>query len=98
MYRGINPEIAYRPTKFSRRCLTSPNVPRHNEGRDNENYDLILKVGDVLTSEPEFLFISLFLLSLHSLLIFFRFALFYHNILNIDYALFFSFHSFIRYI
>ena len=34
-----------------KRVLTNPAIPRHNEGVDNENYDLILHVGDVLGSE-----------------------------------------------
>jgi dual specificity protein kinase YAK1 len=33
--------------------LTHPSDPKHNEGYDNENYDLILRVGDALFSDPD---------------------------------------------
>jgi serine/threonine protein kinase len=50
-YRRCNPAFSFKP-KFTapRRVLTNPSIPRHNDGNDNENYDLIMHVGDVLGS------------------------------------------------
>lgn len=50
-YRRCNPEFFFKPNfTMSRRVLTNPSIPRHNSGFDNENYDLIMHVGDVLGS------------------------------------------------
>ena len=48
-YKQLNPRFVFKP-KYTppRRVLTNPSIPRHNEGYDNENYDLIMHVGDVL--------------------------------------------------
>lgn len=51
-YKQLNPRFVFKP-KYTppRRVLTNPSIPRHNEGYDNENYDLIMHVGDVLGSD-----------------------------------------------
>lgn len=50
-FKAVNPKFEYKP-KYTppKRILTNPSIPRHNEGNDNENYDLIMHVGDVLGS------------------------------------------------
>lgn len=51
-YKQLNSMFVFKPKYVPpKRVLTNPAVPRHNEGADNENYDLILHVGDVLGSE-----------------------------------------------
>eukprot|EP00727_Mastigamoeba_balamuthi_P005916 m51a1_g1944 putative protein kinase (1370) ;mRNA; f:943403-950822 len=50
-FKRCNPRFDYKPRWTPpRRVLTNPSVPKHNESFDNENYDLILHVGDVLGS------------------------------------------------
>ena len=50
-YRRCNPQFVFKaPFIIPRRVLTTPSVPQHNEGMDNENYDLIMHVGDVIGS------------------------------------------------
>jgi len=51
MYKMINPNFQFKP-KYTppQKVLTNPSIPRHNEGNDNENYDLIMHAGDVLGS------------------------------------------------
>ena len=50
-FKAVNPKFEYKP-KYTppKRILTNPSIPRHKEGNDNENYDLIMHVGDVLGS------------------------------------------------
>jgi len=49
--KGMNSDFHYKPKYTApKRILTNPSLPRHNNGEDNENYDLILHVGDVLGS------------------------------------------------
>jgi len=50
-FKSVNPIFQYK-AKYTppKRILTNPSIPRHNEGNDNENYDLIMHVGDVLGS------------------------------------------------
>jgi len=51
-YKQINPRFSFKP-KYTppQKVLTNPSIPRHNEGYDNENYDLIMHAGDVLGSD-----------------------------------------------
>jgi len=50
-FKSVYPNFQYK-AKYTppKRILTNPSIPRHNEGNDNENYDLIMHVGDVLGS------------------------------------------------
>ena len=51
-YRKCNAQFQYKPgITIPRRVLTNPSVPCGNNGLDNERADLILHVGDVLTSD-----------------------------------------------
>lgn len=51
-YRKCNPSFTFRPgITIPRRILTYPSVPYSNNGFDNERSDLIIHVGDVLTSD-----------------------------------------------
>jgi dual specificity protein kinase YAK1 len=45
------PEFDYRKSKNPRRVLTKNNKPFHNNGYDNESYDYILYVNDILGTE-----------------------------------------------
>ncbi|KAL7720049.1 Serine/threonine protein kinase ppk15 [Entamoeba marina] len=47
--RRVDPKTGNSP-----HYLTNPNVPRHNGHYDNDNYDLIVKLGDVLGSATSF--------------------------------------------
>jgi len=51
-YKKINPHFVFKP-KYTppQKVLTNPSIPRHNEGNDNENYDLIMHAGDILGSD-----------------------------------------------
>lgn len=44
----INPDFQYVSQLNPRRVLTKPCVPMHNNGNDNDDYDYILYVNDVL--------------------------------------------------
>ena len=51
MYKARNSRLSYDPTLLStKRIITQPSIPKHNGGVDNENYDLILRVNDVIGS------------------------------------------------
>ncbi|KAF9099271.1 Homeodomain-interacting protein kinase 3 [Mortierella sp. AM989] len=50
-YSHCNREFKYEPSYNPRRVLTKPSKPMHNEGYDNEDYDYILYVSDILGSE-----------------------------------------------
>jgi dual specificity protein kinase YAK1 len=50
-YQRCNPGFGYTPTLNPRRQLTKPAVPTGNDGRDNENSDLIISVNDVLAAD-----------------------------------------------
>jgi dual specificity protein kinase YAK1 len=52
-YRLCNPQFRYESSHNPRRVLTKPSKPVHNEGFDNEDYDYILYVNDVLGSEEK---------------------------------------------
>lgn len=51
VYKARNSKLSYEPTTLStKRAITNPSIPKHNGGADNENYDLILRVNDVIGS------------------------------------------------
>ncbi|KAL0956418.1 hypothetical protein HGRIS_002566 [Hohenbuehelia grisea] len=50
-YHICNPQFRYESTHNPRRVLTKPSKPAHNEGFDNEDYDYILYVNDLLGGE-----------------------------------------------
>ncbi|KAK3836906.1 MAG: hypothetical protein J3R72DRAFT_423751 [Linnemannia gamsii] len=50
-YSHCNRDFKYEPSYNPRRVLTKPSKPMHNEGYDNEDYDYILYVSDILGSE-----------------------------------------------
>lgn len=51
LFGKVDSRFSYKPQITApRRGLTNPSIPRHNEGFDNENYDLILHVNDQLGS------------------------------------------------
>jgi dual specificity protein kinase YAK1 len=50
-YSICNPTFQYEAGHNPRRVLTKPSKPCHNNGSDNEDYDYILYVNDVLTSD-----------------------------------------------
>ncbi|KAI9203080.1 kinase-like domain-containing protein, partial [Polychytrium aggregatum] len=47
-YQGCNPEYQYERKSNPRRVLTKPSKPTHNDGYDNEDWDYILYVNDIL--------------------------------------------------
>jgi dual specificity protein kinase YAK1 len=46
-----NPQFRYETSDNPRRVLTKPSKPVHNDGADNEDWDYILYVNDVLGGE-----------------------------------------------
>ncbi|CAG9311710.1 YAK1 [Blepharisma stoltei] len=52
IYRICNPNYSYDPSENPTRPLTKPNEPKFNNGYDNEHYNYILYVNQILTS-PE---------------------------------------------
>jgi dual specificity protein kinase YAK1 len=52
-YRLCNPAFRYESSHNPRRVLTKPSKPAHNEGFDNDDYDYILYVNDILGSEEK---------------------------------------------
>lgn len=51
VYLQCNPEYSYQPVFNPRRALTKPSKPMHNDGADNENWDFILYVNDIIGSQ-----------------------------------------------
>ena len=51
LYYSINSEFDYQSLSNPRRVLTKVSKPAHNEGYDNEDYDYILHVNDILGSQ-----------------------------------------------
>ncbi|RKO87190.1 kinase-like domain-containing protein, partial [Blyttiomyces helicus] len=47
-YVRCNPNFNYEPTRNPRRVLTKPSKPVHNDNYDNEEWDYILFVNDIL--------------------------------------------------
>ncbi|KIM20320.1 hypothetical protein M408DRAFT_82180, partial [Serendipita vermifera MAFF 305830] len=56
-----NPQFSYETSANPRRVLTSPSKPIHNDGYDNEDYDYILYVNDLLGGEsgPKYLILDI---------------------------------------
>jgi dual specificity protein kinase YAK1 len=50
-YSLCNPNFRYETSDNPRRVLTKPSKPTHNDGADNEDWDYILYVNDVLGGE-----------------------------------------------
>ncbi|KAJ3049122.1 Homeodomain-interacting protein kinase 3, partial [Rhizophlyctis rosea] len=50
-FTQCNPAYNYQPTNNPRRVLTKPSKPTHNDGFDNEEWDYILYVNDILGSQ-----------------------------------------------
>jgi hypothetical protein len=50
-YSSNNPKLDYTVPK---RVLTKPSKPVRNENHDNENYDYILKVNEILGQDPNY--------------------------------------------
>jgi len=50
-YAGCNPQFNYEAECNPRRVLTKPSKPAHNDGHDNEEWDYILYVNDILGSQ-----------------------------------------------
>jgi dual specificity protein kinase YAK1 len=50
-YSICDPSFRYEATHNPRRVLTKPSQPCHNNGSDNQDYDYILYVNDVLTAD-----------------------------------------------
>ncbi len=50
-FNNCNPQFTYEASTNPRRVLTKPSKPAHNEGYDNEDYDYILYVNDLLGTE-----------------------------------------------
>ncbi|RCH99151.1 dual specificity protein kinase yak1 [Rhizopus azygosporus] len=51
-YSDFNPSFAFDESKIPKRILTKPSKPCRNEGNDNENFDYILKVNEILGHDP----------------------------------------------
>ncbi|KAI8853567.1 kinase-like domain-containing protein [Chytridium lagenaria] len=50
-YTRCNPQFDYQTQHNPRRVLTKPSKPSHNDGFDNEDWDYILYVNDILGSQ-----------------------------------------------
>ena len=51
VYFECNPQFDYRRVSNPRRVLTKPSKPVHNDGCDNEDWDYILFVNDILGAQ-----------------------------------------------
>ncbi|GAA5813166.1 hypothetical protein MFLAVUS_006640 [Mucor flavus] len=51
-----NLKLGYDPEKIPKRILTKPSKPFRNEENDNENFDYILKVNEILGHDPNFMY------------------------------------------
>ncbi|BFU19096.1 serine/threonine protein kinase ppk15, putative [Entamoeba histolytica HM-3:IMSS] len=54
VFYHCSPRLTDPTTGMSPLYLTAPSIPRHNSNYDNENYDLIVKLNDVLGSATSF--------------------------------------------
>ncbi|KAI8379833.1 kinase-like domain-containing protein [Choanephora cucurbitarum] len=52
IYAAYNSKFAYDQSKIPKRVLTKPSKPIRNESYDNENFDYILKVNEILGDDP----------------------------------------------
>ncbi|CEP13096.1 hypothetical protein [Parasitella parasitica] len=57
-YSAKNPEFIYDQNKIPKRVLTKPSRPFRNESNDNENYDYILKVNEILGHDPNYQYVA----------------------------------------
>lgn len=53
-FNKFNPKFNYNPDTIPKRILTKPSKPFRNEEHDNENYDYILKVNEILGDDPNY--------------------------------------------
>jgi hypothetical protein len=53
-YGNQNPDYQYKPDDKPKRVLTKPSKAAKNDGFDNDDYDYILKVNDILGEEKEY--------------------------------------------
>ncbi|KAG1248492.1 hypothetical protein G6F68_013775 [Rhizopus microsporus] len=53
-YNNLNPKFTFDQDKAPKRILTRPSFPYRNEGNDNENFDYILKVNEILGHDPNY--------------------------------------------
>ena len=51
-YAANNASFVYDQNKIPKRILTKPSKPIRNESYDNENFDYILKVNEILGDDP----------------------------------------------
>jgi len=60
-YKLCNAEYQYNTDANPRRVLTQPSIPAHNNGNDNENYDYILYINDIIgEKDRQYLIVELF--------------------------------------
>ncbi|OBZ88315.1 Serine/threonine-protein kinase ppk15 [Choanephora cucurbitarum] len=52
IYAQYNSKFTYDQSKIPKRVLTKPSKPIRNESCDNENFDYILKVNEILGEDP----------------------------------------------
>ena len=62
-FNTCNPQFTYEASTNPRRVLTKPSKPAHNDGYDNEDYDYILYVNDLLGTEDGHKYAVLFLIT-----------------------------------
>jgi hypothetical protein len=53
-YENQNPDYKYESANQPKRLLTKPSKAAKNDGFDNDDYDYILKVDDILGEEKEY--------------------------------------------
>ena len=53
VYQKVDPEFRYVIDSNPRRVLTKPSKPAHNHGHDNDDYDYILYVNDILGEQED---------------------------------------------
>ncbi|KAI8917441.1 kinase-like domain-containing protein [Entophlyctis helioformis] len=58
-YKMCNPSYVYQPLNNPRRVLTKPSKPAHNDGHDNEDWDYILYVNDILGESQQYMILDI---------------------------------------
>jgi serine/threonine protein kinase len=58
-YSKIDPNYQYKPNQNPKRVLTKPSKPTHNDGYDNDDYDYILYVNDLIGKDSEYRILDL---------------------------------------
>lgn len=57
-YNKHNPRFKYDAQRANpKRVLTKPSKPAKNDGYDNEDYDYILKVNDILGEDKDYQYV-----------------------------------------